>query len=107
MVEAATNINLWREWARIETAVLKDEKYVLPEIKEEYSGIVVSLSRFENPDDSEFNDPEIKWRMKKPWHIGFIVVAETEEKVRTLLSNYAERIAARYHASAPAPDKLQ
>src|SRR6202140_2776479 len=41
MVEAATGINLWREWARIEIAG-EDGSYTLPSVREEYAGIIFS-----------------------------------------------------------------
>ena len=100
MVEAGSNVNLWAEWARIEDATLKVKPYELPELKDKYAGIVVSLSRFEHPDTSSFNDAEIVWRMDKPWHIGLIVAADTREKVLELLDQYTHRIANEFHASA-------
>lgn len=105
MVECASGINLWGEWARIESATFKKEPYHLPKLKKQYAGIVVSLSKFEHPDTSVFNDPEIVWRMDKKWHIGMIVVSDSSERVLELLEKYTHRIASDFHASIPAPDK--
>ncbi len=105
MVELASGINLWGEWARIESATLRKENYKLPKPKNQYAGIVVSLSRFENPDTSSFNDAEIAWRMNKKWHIGMIVVSDSADRVMELLDTYTKRIASDFHASIPAPDK--
>lgn len=105
MVEASSGINLWAEWAKIETAVATEMAYQLPMIREDYAGIIVSLSRFEWPDLSVFNEAEIVWRMNKKYHVGLIVRAETRERVLELLDQYAERIFKDFHASAPAPDK--
>src|SRR5690606_36519925 len=104
MVELASGINLWGEWARIESATLRNEPYKLPKVKQQHAGIVVSLSRFENPDTSSFNDPEIVWRMNKKWHIGMIIVSDSADRVLQLLDDYTRRIAADFHASIPAPD---
>lgn len=104
MVEASSQINLWGEWAKIEDAVLKGYDFELPEVKDKYAGIVVSLSRFEHPDTSSFTDSEIVWRMDKPWHIGLIVAADSQERVLELLDAYTHRISTEFHASAPAPD---
>jgi len=104
MVEYASGVNLWAEWARLETAMVNDEPYTVPKDKGHQAGIVVSLSRFEHPDTTEFNDPELVWRMEKPWHIGLIVQSKKRERVLALLSKYTERIKEGYHASAPAPD---
>ncbi|MEO1052726.1 MAG: ATPase [Bacteroidota bacterium] len=105
MVEAATGINLWGEWARVENAVLRNISYELPAIKSTYAGIVVSLSRFEHPDTSSFTDPELVWRMDKPWHIGLIVTSDSRERVLELLDHYTQRIGNEFHASLPAPDR--
>jgi biotin carboxylase len=105
MVEAATGVNLWAEWAKIETAGLNNKTYKLPKVKKDCAGIVVSLSRYESPDYSSFDQPEIVWRMDKPWHVGMIVTADSEEKVSELLSTLTDRIAKDFHASLPAPKK--
>lgn len=105
MVEASSGVNLWAEWAKIETAMATETAYQLPMVREDYAGIIVSLSRFEWPDMSVFNDPEIVWRINKKYHVGLIVRAEKQERIRELLDQYAERIFSDFHASAPAPDK--
>lgn len=107
MVAFASGVNLWSEWARIESDTLKNKKYILPKIQDKYAGIVVSLSRFEYPDTSSFTDKEIVWRMHKPWHIGIIVVSDSSERVLELLDKYTNRIANEFHASSPAPDTLR
>ena len=105
MVAYASGVNLWGEWAKIESANLKKEVYKLPKIKNQYAGIVVSLSRFEHPDTSSFTDPEIVWKMELKWHIGFIVVSDSSEKVLELLEKFTHRIGNEFHASIAAPDK--
>lgn len=106
MVEAASGVNLWYEWARLEEAVAAGEKYKLPKLRDEYAGIIASLTRQEWPDTSQFNDPEIVWRLKdKDHHIGLIVRSPKRERVIELLDDYAQRVQRDYHASAPAPDK--
>ena len=104
MVEASSGINLWTEWARLETAVAHNQDYQLPEIRSDHAGIIVSLARQQRPDDQSFNDPEITWRLRKDFHIGLIVTAPRVQRVYDLLDNYAHRIGQEYHASAPVPD---
>ncbi|MEL6667340.1 MAG: ATP-grasp domain-containing protein [Bacteroidota bacterium] len=105
MVEAATGVGLWAEWAKLESAMARGETYQVPERQYHEAGILVSLSRFEWPDMSSFNDPEVVWRIHKPYHVGMIVQSDTTERVRELLDNYAERVGRDFHAAAPAPDK--
>lgn len=105
MVEAASGINLWAEWAKLETAQFLGTKYKLPKVKKDHAGIVVSLCRYEDPDQSSFDDKEIAWRLHKKNHIGFIVKSEERQRVFALLDNYTERIKNEFHASLPAPDR--
>lgn len=107
MVYFASGINLWSEWAKIESDTLKKQTYSLPQAHHKYAGIVVSLSRYEHPDTSTFTDKEIVWRMNKKWHIGLIVASDSSERIQDLLDHYTQRIAKEFHASLPAPDKTQ
>ena len=100
LVEAASGINLWAEWAKLETAS-EDKPYVLPAIRSEYAGLIVSLARQEFPDTTAFNDPEIVWRLHKLRHFGLIVRSTDPERVQALLNSYIERVRSDYHASAP------
>jgi len=45
LVATSTGVNLWREWARLEVASLRDEAYTLPPTFETYSGSVLCLAR--------------------------------------------------------------
>jgi hypothetical protein len=58
MVAAASDINLWKEWAAIEDALVKEKKYTLPKVKKGYAGIVLTLSKYQNPDLSSFLIPK-------------------------------------------------
>ncbi|MFN4080233.1 MAG: acetyl-CoA carboxylase biotin carboxylase subunit family protein [Saprospiraceae bacterium] len=106
MVEQASGVNVWFEWARLEVALAAGIPYQLPEVRKDFAGIVVSLARQIRPDDSVFNDPEIVWRMRDmDYHIGLIVRSAKRERIIELLDKYAEKIRSDFHASAPAPDK--
>jgi len=101
MVEAASGVNLWREWAAVEIADVTGEPYRPPEPRRDYAGIIVSLARQEWPDDSGFDAPEIVWRLKKKHHIGFVMRSPGPERVRELQAHYGERIAREFSASVP------
>lgn len=104
MVEASSGINLWTEWAKIETR-RKGEKYELPKTEKLHAGIIVSLARQEHPDTSAYNDPEIVWRLNMPHHAGLIVQSERLERVTGLLEEYAQRFYRDFFASLPPSDK--
>lgn len=104
MIEAATGINMWREWAKIEIAG-ENGKYSPPNSNNDTAGILVSLARQEWPDTSSFSDPEIAWRMKKQHHVGLIVKSPDPRRVEDLLAEYTQRIERDFMTSAPAPEK--
>lgn len=104
MVEASSGINLWYEWARIESSVENGTNYDLPKYTNTHAGIIVSLSKYKHPDYSQFTDKEIWWKMEKEQHIGLIVKSRSSKKVTELLDDYAGRILSSFHASIPAPD---
>src|SRR5258706_3176081 len=65
LVEAATGINLWAEWARIEIATVRNESYQLPKTRQQFGGLLVCLAQQEHPDLSAYNDPEVMWKLDK------------------------------------------
>jgi biotin carboxylase len=105
LVEYATGVNLWREWAKIEVAHLRGEAYVPPVAREEYAGSVLCLAREAEPDTSAFNAPEVVYRMKKDHHAGLIVRSEKPERVAALLDEYSAAFANQFLASMPPPDR--
>jgi biotin carboxylase len=105
MVEAASGVNLWREWAKLETAVARKEHYVPPIDEPNQAGLIVSLARQQWPDLSSFVDEEICWRINKEYHVGLIVRSSDRTRILTLLDEYMNRIYSDFHASAPVPDK--
>lgn len=105
MVEAASGVNLWSEWAKLEVAMARKEHYVPPVDTAGYAGLIVSLARQQWPDMSVFTEPEINWRIKREYHVGLIVQSPDRERILALLDNYMHRIYQEFHASAPVPDK--
>jgi biotin carboxylase len=102
VVEAATGLNLWREWAAVEMAG-EDGHYVLPPHRNEYAGIALTLARQAAPDTSAYTDPEIVYRVAKEYHAGLIVASGNAARVEQLLTDYTERFYRDFHASAPPP----
>ena len=105
LVEAATGINLWAEWARIEIATVRNDPYQLPKTRQQFGGLLVCLARQEHPDLSAYNDPEVVWKLDKKQHAGLIVTSGDANRVMTLLDSYAGRFAEDFLAVAPAKDK--
>jgi biotin carboxylase len=103
-VEAARGVNLWREWARIEVAG-EHGHYELPEVRDDYAGIVITLARQEWPDTSAYDDPEVVFRLHKRHHVGLLVASHDPERVEYLLHTYACRLLEDYSATLPPADR--
>jgi glutathione synthase/RimK-type ligase-like ATP-grasp enzyme len=99
MVEAATEVNLWEEWAKL--VVQGSTQYRLPTAAANYGGVVVSLCGAEQPDDSSFNDAEIFYRLKQKNHIGLVVRCPTHGRATELLDRYMHRIEKEFLAVLP------
>jgi biotin carboxylase len=103
-IEAATGINLWREWALLEIGVDK-KPYELPKKQNGYAGVIISLARQENPDTSAYNDAEIVYRVPKHHHAGFVLSSPKPDRIQELLDSYSARFREDFYASQPVPDK--
>jgi biotin carboxylase len=104
VVDAASGVNLWREWARLEVGAGKTP-YALPPTRQDYAGVIVSLARQEEPDTSPYTDPEIVYRVNKYHHAGFVVKSSNPARVKELLDHYSQRFVTDFLASQPLPDK--
>src|SRR5262249_8782794 len=103
-IEAATGVNLWHEWARIEIAG-EDGAYAVPAHRDEYAGIVLSLARQPDPDTSPYVDPEIVTRIRKHHHAGLIVGSADPARIEALLADYTERFRRARERTAPPPER--
>jgi biotin carboxylase len=128
VLEAASGLNLWREWAKIEVgdavaqgrrqeqsarAEQKPERKgglstnKLKPSRKEYAGIVLSLAKQEHPETSAYDDPEIVYRAKKRHHAGLIVRSKKLERVEELLQDYSTRFAADFVAIVAPLEKAE
>jgi hypothetical protein len=152
VLEAASGLNLWREWARMEATDGRKEEAEgsrqvaggrrqeedgkgqgqeagagdgdevgrlppepnraagvgkLKPARNEYAGIVLSLSKQEHPDTSAYDDAEIVYRVKKRHHAGLIVRSKKLERVEELLTQYAARFADDFVAVVPPLEKAE
>jgi biotin carboxylase len=105
MVEFATGVNPWVEWARIEVALAGGTEYTLAPPRRDFAGSVISLARQDAPDLSAYVDPEIALRLHKPHHAGIIVTSSSEGRVKDLVESYAVRFLEDFCAVVPPPEK--
>jgi len=104
VVEAATGVNLWHEWAKLELAG-DDGAYKAPKPLRHGAGIALCLSRQAKPDLSAYNDAEIVMKIPKDHHAGVIVRSADYARVDALLDSYAARFSADFLATMPAPER--
>ena len=103
-IEAATGLNLWTEWAKIEIAG-EQGQYAVPPHRDDYAGIVLSLARQEVPDLSAYTDAEIVIRLKKSHHAGLILRSPDPARIETLIADYTPRFYRDFFATAPPPER--
>ncbi|HMF94593.1 MAG TPA: hypothetical protein VKE96_09875 [Vicinamibacterales bacterium] len=101
-IEAATGINLWHEWAKIEVG---GDDYVVPPRRADFSAIVLTLARQETPDMSAYTDREIAKTIRKEHHAGVIVASPDAQRVEALVADYATRFYRDFFATAPPPER--
>jgi biotin carboxylase len=105
MVEFATSINPWMEWARMEVALAAGRDYTLAPLRTGFAGSVISLARQDEPDLSAYDDAEIAMRLHKTHHAGLIVASQSVARVKSLVEGYALRFLEDFCAVIAAPDK--
>jgi hypothetical protein len=103
-VEAATGLNLWAEWAKIEMAG-EDGSYELPPHRDDYAGVIISLARQDYPDTSAYHDPEIVYRLNKLHHAGLVVASKDPQRVEQLLEAYSRRFYEDFYTTGPPLDR--
>ena len=101
LIEAATGVNMWAEWAKVEIAGANGA-YRVPEMRSDYAALLVCLARQQSPDLSAYTDPEVVWRMHKEHHAGLIVKSSNQARVDELLASYTGRFLRDFVAALPA-----
>ncbi len=105
LVEAASGINLWAEWAKIELAYLHKESYQVPTYRRDYAGLALCLARQEWPDLTGYHEPEIVGRIVQRHHAGLIVASPSYDRVDELLSSYVPRMGYDFLSIMPPSEK--
>jgi hypothetical protein len=103
MVEAATGLNPWEEWASIE--LRPGTKHVPTPERREFGAVLVSLAKQERPDTSRFIDPEIVHRVEDPYHVGFVLRSASAARIEQLVNEYLQRIQRDFLAVLPPSEK--
>ena len=106
LVEASSDVDLWKEWARLELANLRKVPYKMHKTRKDNAGLLVCLAKDKEPDLSLFDAPEVVWKEGKDNHASIIVSAKSPERVAELMTEYKSMLQERVLAVAPPTDEV-
>jgi biotin carboxylase len=92
MVEASSNINIWREWAKIEDALLRGKHYEISKPTEYYSGLIIALIKDKEPDYNQFESEEVVKFLPIDYHVGIVYKSTDSTVIQERLDTAAEKI---------------
>ncbi|SDI63985.1 ATP-grasp domain-containing protein [Chryseobacterium taeanense] len=92
LVEASSNINIWREWAKIEDALLKGKDYQIQKPTGYYSGLIIALIKDEKADYTKFESPETVKFLPIDHHVGIVYKSNDPDIIQERLDHAAEKI---------------
>ena len=105
LVEASTGINLWREWARIEDALLKNTKYQIGKSTGFAAGLIVALVKDKAANYDKFQCEEVVKFIPLDYHIGIVYKSDSKEKIQEKLDEAALLITQEYLNILPPKSK--
>lgn len=79
MIEAATGINFWQQWAKLETAALNGFKFIPPIPERHYAGLIIALTKDSKSGLDFPGKPELYKELNIEHHIGLIFRASKPE----------------------------
>lgn len=92
LVEASSSINIWREWAKIEDALLKGKNYEISKSTGYYSGLIIALIKDKEPDYNDFECEEAVKFLPIDYHVGIVYKSNNSVAVQERLDSAAEKI---------------
>lgn len=92
LVEASSNVNIWREWAKIEDALLKGKKYQVSKPTANYSGLIIALIKDREPDYNQFECEEAVQFLPIEYHVGIVYKSSDSTVVQERLDYAAKKI---------------
>lgn len=105
LVEAATGVNIWREWAKIENALLHNIPYEVKATKDLYSGLIIALAKEHRPNVDDYQCEEIHQFLPIDYHIGIVYQSDNESLIQQRLDEAAQKITNSILNIVPPKDK--
>lgn len=96
LVEASSGVNLWREWAKIESALLTKSTYALPKIQSFHAGLIVALIKEKSVRKDDFECDELQKILPLNYHAALVYKSESVEKIEKRLDEAADKIIKNY-----------
>lgn len=106
LVEASSNINIWREWAKIEDVLLRGKTYEAPKPTGYYSGLIVALIKDKHPDYKAFECEEAVKFLPIDHHVGIVYKSTDPDMIQERLDSAAEKIQTEMLNILPPKSKL-
>jgi biotin carboxylase len=92
LIEASSNINIWREWAKIEDAILRNTAYKIPKSTAYFAGLIIALIKHKSPENSLFECEEAVKFLPIDYHAAIVYKSKDEKMVEKRLNEAAEII---------------
>ena len=105
LVEASTGINLWREWAKIENTILKNEEYTIAKSTGFSAGLIIALAKDKVPNHEIFQSEEVVKFLPLDYHVGIVYKSNSAEKIVERLDESAALIIKDYLNIIPPKSK--
>ncbi len=105
LVEASSGINLWREWARIENALLKNLKYEIGTSTGFAAGLIIALGKDKVANYDRFTCDEVEKFIDLDYHIGIVYKSDNKDKIQEKLDETALIITQEYLNILPPKSK--
>ena len=105
MVEAATGVNIWREWAKLENAVLDGTQYSVEETQKLFGGLIVALAKDKHPNIDNLKSDEVVKFLPIDYHIGIVYKSDNPERIQQKLDEAATYVTEQILNIIPPKDK--
>ncbi|MDE3199396.1 MAG: ATPase [Acidobacteriota bacterium] len=96
LIEAATTVNLWHEWARLEVANLRNDHYAEPKYRELYAGSILCNAVLEENDINQFKAPEIVKHFCRSREAGLIIRSAVHLRIKDLIDQYGPEFSTKF-----------
>lgn len=103
-IDFARGVNLWKEWAKIEHAVVNNIAYSLPEILPYHGGLLVSLTKEKRPDLTWVDEEKVRI-LPMDFHIALTFRDESSKEVLKTLEDHARHVAEKLMNILPPTDQ--